>query len=121
MGIKQSLHELSTDPLFYNQDDVWWCAIGENIGIEINGKGKTFSRPILVYKKLSKGGFLGIPLSTQIKEGSWYVGISFQEKQICANLAQIRVFSTVRMQEKIGSLDNQDSEKIKNGFLRLYS
>ncbi len=87
----------------------------------MNGKGKAFSRPVYVYKKLSKDGFLGIPLSTILRKGTWYVEISFQEKKISVNLAQCRVFSYKRMYEKMGALDEKDITKIKNGFLRLYS
>ena len=26
------------------EGEVWWCAVGENVGVEINGKSKTFAR-----------------------------------------------------------------------------
>ena len=100
IGLKEKIHKGDSVPLFFNEGEIWWCAIGENIGIEINGKGKSFSRPVFVYKKLSKGGFLGIPLSTQIKTGTWYVKIDFKGQKNIANLAQVRVFSSSRMYEK---------------------
>lgn len=53
IGIKEKIHNTSRGPRLYKEGDIWWCAVGENIGIEINGKGKMFSRPVLVYKKLS--------------------------------------------------------------------
>lgn len=119
IGIKEKVNK-SKGPRFFKEGDIWWCALGENVGIEINGKGSMFSRPVFVYKKLSRDGFMGIPLSTQIKEGSWYVSISFQ-KEICANIAQARVFSTSRMYTKLGELDEKDQKRIKDGFLHLYS
>jgi mRNA interferase MazF len=121
IGIKEKIHNQASVPVFFKDGDIWWCSLGENVGVEINGKGDTFSRPVFVYKKLSREGFLGVPLSTKNKTGSWYVSFSFQEREISANLAQVRVFSASRMQEKIGSLDEEDQEKIKSGFLRLYS
>ncbi len=122
IGVKEKIHQRSKEgPHFYKEGDIWWCAVGENVGIEINGKGKTFSRPVFVYKKLSREGFMGIPLSTQIKEGTWYVSITFQERKNCANLAQVRVFSASRMYGKFGELDEGDVKRIKDGFLRLYS
>lgn len=120
IGIKQKIHDKLSYPLFFKEGEIWWCIVGENVGIEINGKGETFTRPVLVYKKLSREGFLGIPLSTKIKDGSWYVSFLFQEKETCANLGQVRVFSTARITEKIGTLDECIVNKIKNGFLRLY-
>lgn len=80
-----------------------------------------FSRPVYVYRKLNRNGFLGIPLSTKNKEGSWYVSFVFRNKHIHANLAQIRIFSSSRMYTKMGSVDSTDAQKIKDGFLRLYS
>jgi mRNA interferase MazF len=121
IGLKEKIHNKKSVPLYFNEGEIWWCAVGENIGIEINGKGKLFSRPVFVYKKLSKDGFLGIPLTTQEKKGSWFIEIDFKDKKNFANLSQIKIFSSSRMYEKIGSLDDKDIIKIKNGFLRLYS
>lgn len=121
IGVKQKLHQGEAKPVFFKEGDIWWCALGENIGVEINGKGATFSRPVFVYKKLSRDGFVGIPLSTKLKEGTWYVQFTFKENEVCANLSQIRTFSASRMLEKMGALDEGDVEKIKSGFLRLYS
>jgi len=120
IGLKEKIHNNLSIPLYFNEGEIWWCAVGENIGIEINGKGELFSRPVFVYKKLSRDGFLGIPLSTQNKKGSWYVKISFKGEDNILNLAQIKVFSSSRMYEKMGALDDNDIQKIKNGLLRLY-
>jgi mRNA interferase MazF len=120
IGVKEKIHDKSEGPLYFNETEIWWCAIGENVGIEINGKGDMFSRPVFIYKKLSKDGFLGVPLSTQEKNGSWYVSVSFKEEMIFANLAQIRVLSSSRLYEKVGALDDSDVEKIKTAFSRLY-
>ncbi len=54
-----------------------WCGFGENVGIEINGKNDLFSRPVLVFKKFSQYGFLGIPLTSQPHEGTRYVFLDF--------------------------------------------
>ncbi len=121
IGLKEKLHVSNHEPPLFKEGEIWWCATGENIGVEVNGKGEAFSRPVYIYKKLSRNGFLGIPLSTATKIGSWYVEISFQEKKTIANLAQCRVMSCLRMYEKMGYLDKDDILKIKSGFIRLYS
>ncbi len=121
IGLKEKIHRISSRPLYFNEGEIWWCAVGENVGVEINGKGRLFSRPVFVYRKLSREGFVGIPFSTQNKKGSWYVEVSFKGEKNIANLSQMRVFSSSRMYEKMGSLDDNDCAKIKNGFLRLYS
>jgi len=121
IGLKEKLHTADNKPPLFKEGEIWWSAIGENVGIEVNGKGKPFSRPVYIYKKLSANGFFGIPLSTISKTGTWYVEITFQGKKVVANLAQCRVLSHLRMYEKMGALDEADVIKIKNGFLRLYS
>ncbi len=121
IGLKEKIHNKSSRPLYFNEGEIWWCAVGENVGIEIGGKGVLFSRPVFVYRKFSMDGFLGIPLTTQNKVGSWYVNIDFKGEKNILNLAQMRVFSSFRMYEKMGSLDDNEIQKIKNRFLRLYS
>lgn len=65
-----------------------WCGFGENVGIEINGKNDLFSRPVLVFKKFSQYGFLGIPLTSQPHEGTRYVHFRFHGKEQVAVLVQ---------------------------------
>ena len=96
-------------------------AVGENVGIEINGKSGRFSRPVLVYKKLSKFGFLGVPLTSQEHEGSWYVPFDFQGNTSYAVLAQIRVMSVSRLYgNAIGQISKADFRAICKGFDNLY-
>ena len=60
--VKEQKH--STEPKKLpkiSEGEVWWTAVGENVGVEITGKSGYFSRPVLVFKKLSHLGFMGIP------------------------------------------------------------
>ena len=102
------------------EGDVWWCSMGENVGIEINGKQEFFLRPVLVLKKLSKFGFMGIPLTSQPHDGSWYVPFIFKDKKQNAVLAQARVLSVHRLRRKMGAVPNSDLELVRGGFRRLY-
>lgn len=118
--LKEKLHNISTKTPLFKEGEVWWVSIGENVGVEINGKGNKFSRPVYVFKKLSNDGFLGIPLSTQKKEGSWYVNIKHKSIESVAMLGQVKIISSKRLLEKHGELDKNDIIKIKNGFYNLY-
>ncbi len=82
----------------------------------INGKSEYFSRPVLVFKKLSHLGFMGIPMTSQPHTGSWYVEIRFQDKEVYASLAQASVFSTSRLYDRMGQIPQNDIELIKDGF-----
>ena len=104
-----------------SEGQVWWAAIGENVGVEINGKSKFFSRPVLIYKKLSKFGFLGIPTTSQKHEGSWYVPFKLRGKTNYAVLSQARALSVSRLyRTPVGKVSRTDFEKIRRGFNRLY-
>ena len=117
--VKKELNSVKKYP-HITEGEVWWCGIGKNVGVEINGKHGNFSRPVIVYKKLSIFGFLAIPLSTQYHTGSWYVNFNFKNKQQAAVLAQIRVISISRLYRRMGMLSKGDFNKIKDGFHKLY-
>lgn len=101
------------------EGEIRWLACGENIGTEINGKGKDYARPVLVLKKLDKRSFIGIPMTTRQKDGSWYIKVNFQGKEVRAVIAQIRLFSSSRVYKRIGRLDENDMAKIKKGLRSL--
>ena len=119
MGVKEKIHYEASLPAIKNRQ-IWWCGFGENVGIEINGKNETFSRPVLIFKKLGSCGFLGIPLTSVPHTGSWYVRFIFKNKPSFAALSQIRVFSTARLYRYIGMISPNDLETIKTGFKKLY-
>ena len=103
-----------------NEAEVWWASLGENIGFEINGKSKLFTRPVLIFKKLSKSFYLIIPLTTQKHAGTWYVNYKQQGKMVTACLQQVRTIDYRRLYSKLGVLDDSDFEKVRIGFKNLY-
>jgi mRNA interferase MazF len=100
---------------------LWWCAVGENIGVEISGKGKNFTRPVIILKKFGRLAFFGIPTTTKEREGSWYVRFSYKNVTEIAMLTQARMFSYLRLDQKMGTLSVSDFRKVKEAFLRLFS
>lgn len=118
--LKEKLHTSHAKPPLFKEGEVWWCSIGENIGIEVDGKSKKFSRPVVVFKKLSAEGFLAIPLSTKIKIGTWYVPMSHRNIKCVAVLSQARVLSVKRILEKYGEVNEEEMQKIRSGFCNLY-
>ena len=119
IDIKSNLHYNAKGPRI-KENEIWWCSFGENIGIEINGKSSRFTRPVIIFRKLSNAGFLGIPLTTQEKTGSWYVKFDFLDKVEYAALCQARVMSISRLHTKIGELSRSDQIIIRNAFRHLY-
>lgn len=118
--LKERLDATTNTSVAFKEGDIWWCAVGENIGVEVNGKNSPFSRPVFIYRKLSRSGFMAVPLSTVEKTGSWYINFTFKDKPITANIGQARVMSAARLYDKMGSLSDNDIDKIHIGFHKLY-
>lgn len=98
-------------PPFFKDGEIWWCSIGENIGGEISGKGTYFRRPVLVLRKLDAFSFIGIPLTSKHKTGSWYSHREIKGKDNYFVLSQARhvdyrrmdkIFCTMRHEEYMG-------------------
>ena len=118
MKLKEKLHFSKSRPSV-SEGDIWWCSCGENVGVEINGKNELFSRPVFVYKKVGRLSFFGIPLTSQIKTGDWYVNFLIHGKVETAILSQMRMFSILRLSNKFGQLEPVEIERIKKRVLRF--
>ena len=100
--------------------EVWWCSVGYNVGVEINGKGSTYIRPVVIYKVLGRYSFLGIPLTSQPKHGTWYAEFTFKNRAQYAALCSMRAMSKARLFKKYGELSKGDYLGIINALRRLY-
>ena len=65
---------------FPNEQEVWICVLGKNIGREQNGGKKDFSRPVLVIKKFNNQIFWVVPLSSKQKNIDFYYNRRFSRK-----------------------------------------
>ena len=120
IGLKEKLHSKLSRPPFVSEGDIWWISLGENVGSEINGKSEIFTRPGIIYKKLSHSFYFIIPTTTKSKQGSWYVSFIHKNKEMFACLHQVRVVDYRRLFSKLGTLDGEDFKKVKLGFESLY-
>lgn len=120
IGLKEKLHDAIHKPPLFKEGEVWWCSIGENVGSEINGKSRLFSRPVLIFRKLSAGTFLGLPTTSQKRKGTWYVTITLGKVESTVVLSQARVLDYKRLSSKIGQLEAVEMKKVMKGFKNLY-
>ena len=67
-------------------------------------------------KKLSRQGFMGVPLTSQEKTGSWYAKFEFLGKSEYAAVCQARVMSVSRLHSKLGHIPESDLEIVKKAF-----
>ena len=86
--IKKSIH-YGGATRSVKEGELWWSSVGENVGVEICGKGKTFTRPVIVFKKIGSKSFWAIPLTSKQHSGSWYVPFEFNGRKEVAVLAQV--------------------------------
>ena len=105
----------------FKERDIFWISIGENIGSEQNGKGKEFARPVLIIKKLNNQLFFGVPLSTSIRNGTYFHTFSFiEEQQSSALLVQAKVFDIKRANQKLGMINKNDFIDVKEKLRILF-
>ena len=110
--IKVRLHVLSRGP-YFKAGEIWWASIGQNVGVESNGKSKGFERPVLILKKFNKDMLLAIPVSTKIKEDQYKVIFINNNKKYSANLSQMRVLDSKRLLRMVAKISNFDFMEVK--------
>ena len=107
------------DNIFFREREVWWTALGVNIGFEQDGKGEEFRRPVLILKKYNKYLVLVVPLTTKIKkDNKYYIDCSIMNDTIprMAIISQVRPIDTKRFIDKLGVADEDSFIKIKNAI-----
>lgn len=113
--LDSSIHK----PPFFKEGQIWWCSIGENIGGEISGKGSYYRRPVLIIRKLDKFSFIGIPLTSQPKSGTWYYKLLIKDKENYFVLSQIRNVDYRRMDKIFCTITSADLQSIRNNSANL--
>jgi mRNA interferase MazF len=119
--VKSDLDKKDHLPPLFKEREVWWCSVGENVGVEISGKGAFFRRPVLVLRKLDSFTFIGAPLTRTFRVGSWYEQIMLRGRANTVIVGQARHFDHRRMDKIIGTITSDDFRKTYNSFLRLFS
>jgi mRNA interferase MazF len=117
-NLKQQLHARKDAPIF-QQQEIWWCSIGVNIGHEADGKNERYNRPILVVRKFNAHIFWGVPLTTKIKENPYYHSIHFKDRQQCAMLSHFRLYDGKRLTKRMGKLSDSQFEGVRNALKNL--
>ena len=103
-----------SNELYFREKQIWWVSIGQNIGIEANGKNRSFERPVIILKKFNAEAFLGVTLSSKKKVGTYYFQLSGNTpKPSFVNLSQIKLMSSKRLIRKISELPAAEFDTIR--------
>ena len=122
--VKQERDSVVLPPQF-REGQIWYIAIGVNVGCEINGKDILFARPVLILRKFNKLAFLAIPLTTQPAEKiaqhpQYYYDLGERKGQrSCLTLTQMRMFSANRLLKQIGFLNDKEIKKIREAVVAI--
>ena len=110
--LKQKINN-KVETLSFKEREIYFMSIGQNIGAESYGKKDLYLRPVLVYKKLSKTTFIGIPLTSKLKDGSYYFSFNYtKDKTSIAMFNNIRTFDIKRANYRSGLIKFSDFKKL---------
>lgn len=116
-------HHIDTtkDNLYFYEGQVWWAALGKNVGFEVDGKNEEFNRPVLILKKYSRYMCFVVPLTTKVKKDLPYYQYKFyvNGRENAANLTQGRTISTKRLLQKEAAISKKKFREIRAAFVEL--
>jgi mRNA-degrading endonuclease toxin of MazEF toxin-antitoxin module len=104
---------------YFREREVWWVAIGHNVGSEECGKGAKFARPVLVLRKLSRFGFYGVSLSSKRKIGRYRIPVRVGEIDGDVLLDHVRELDVRRLLIKISSLGETEHREIVRAYMEV--
>ncbi len=111
---KEALHLKSdTSVPYFNERELWRCALGVNIGFEQDGKNEHFERPVLILRKFNRYLFLALPQTSQPKQGRFFYKVIRETREYFLVLSQIRVMSSKRLLRKLGMVSEEDFTRVR--------
>ena len=102
--IKMKLNNEPRRPSVFCEGELWWCTIGENVGVEVDGKKQRLSRPVLIIKRHNKLSFFGVPVTSQKANSNQrcFYDIKIEDRVETMILSQARTWDAARLTDKIG-------------------
>jgi len=108
-------------PRLYTVREIWWCRLGVNVGTEQDGKGDWYVRPCVILRGFGPGACLVVPLTKSPRKHPLRVPVGLVGGlQACANLSQIRVVDTRRLEEKIEFLEKGVFSKLRKAARNMF-
>ena len=102
---------------YVHEREVWWCAVGLNVGVESDVKNDDFERPVLVLRKFNRDSVLIVPLSSRLKDNPYHVQFRHEGETAAAVISQIRLVSTKRLLRRMYRIDSGFFDKIQSTVL----
>lgn len=109
--LKKKIDERINVP-FSNKREIWWCSLGLNIGTEQDGKNELFERPVLILRVLNNQTVRVVPLTSNLKEGTYRVSVFYRGKYGVVNVSQVKTISTRRLSRKLARISKVQFEEV---------
>lgn len=104
----------------FEEGEVWWCHLGENVGHEENGKGDQFLRPVIVVKKFNRRLFYGLPTTTIAKDNDYYFRLAIKSKSVYVMLSQMRAVDASRLLYRQARIKYSNLKALKKAFVNKF-
>lgn len=115
---KEHLNEAEGTALFHERE-VWWCALGANVGFEQDGNGELFTRPVVILSKFNLDACLVVPLTAKPKKGKYYFSVGdISGRDAIAVLSQLRFVDRKRLALKIATMDNKTFQTLTKAVVK---
>lgn len=117
--LKKQIHAEEKVPTV-RQREIWWCSIGVNIGVEQDGKNALYERPVLIIRKFNHRHFMGVPLTTQLKDFPFRHTIHYRNeaegkvREGQALLSQMRSYDAMRLTRQVAKLGHKQFNELLN-------
>lgn len=125
---KKLLHK-ENKSIFAWPREIWWCALGLNLGAETDGKNNRFERPVIIMRVYNKETMLVLPITTKERPDTFHYKILIKmssdergyleiQKTGWVKLTQARVISNKRLLRKIDTASGQEFNLIRQAFIK---
>jgi mRNA-degrading endonuclease toxin of MazEF toxin-antitoxin module len=105
---------------FASPGEIWWCALGVNVGSEVDGKNDLFERPVIALQVYNKDTLFVVPTGTTERSDFEVVPVVFKNQNTFALIRQGRVISSKRLLRKIDILDPELFTRVRKAFLESF-
>jgi len=89
---------------FPREREIWWCALGVNVGSEQDGTTDSFERPVLIVKKIRRELVLIIPFTSKVNDEPNRIPTESTGIPSDMLIDQMRTISSKRLMRKMGYL-----------------
>ena len=100
-----------------HEREIWWCAIGVNVGSEQHSQTGDFSRPVVVVRRFTRDLFWAIPLTTKLKDVSFRKRLVVGDIENDALILQMRSYDRKRLIRKIAMVPKKAFKELQRAII----